>query len=91
MEVTGENGVIVCENGLTVDFPVDLVLRRGAEIVASEKISNADAYSRMLDGFSGWVEGHGEYLAPALDGLHNQQILDAAYQSWHDGRRVNLS
>lgn len=91
VEVTGENGVILCENGLTVDFPVDVVLRRGSEVAARESISNADAYSRMLDGFSGWVEGRGEYLAPGLDGLHNQRVLDAAYLSWHDDARVNVA
>lgn len=90
VEITGENGVILCENGLTVDFPVDLVLRRGSEVLARETVSNADAYSRMLDGFSGWVEGRGEYLAPGIDGLHNQHVLDAAYLSWRDGARVNL-
>ncbi|MGB0124044.1 MAG: Gfo/Idh/MocA family oxidoreductase [Silvibacterium sp.] len=90
VEVTGEKGVILCENGLTVDFPVDLVLRQGPEVVASETISNAGAYSRMLDGFSGWIEGRGEYLAPALDGLHNQLVLDAAYRSWRDGVRVTI-
>jgi predicted dehydrogenase len=90
VEITGENGVIVCENGLTVDFPVDVVLRRGPEIVASETVSNADAYSLMLDGFSDWIEGRGEYLAPALDGLHNQHVLDAAYLSWRDGIRVKI-
>lgn len=89
IEVTGENGVIVCENGLTVDFPVDVV-RRGPEIAASETVSNEDAYSRMLDGFSAWIEGRSEYLAPALDGLHNQRVLDAAYTSWRNGARVNL-
>ena len=88
VEVTGEKGVILCENGLTVDFPVELVHRRGPEVVAKETISNAGAYSRMLDGFSGWIEGRGEYLAPALDGLHNQLVLDAAYRSWRDGVRV---
>jgi predicted dehydrogenase len=51
IEVTGKAGVILCENGLTVDYPVDVVLRRGGDIVASERVSNADAYSRMLDGF----------------------------------------
>lgn len=91
VEVTGENGVIVCEDGLTVDFPVEVVLRRGAEIERRETVSNADAYSLMLDGFSAWVEGRGEYLAPARDGLHNQRVLDAAYQSWREGRRVKLA
>jgi len=90
IEVTGKDGAIVCENGLTVDFPVDVVLRRGPEIAASETVSNEDAYSRMLDGFSAWIEGRSEYLAPALDGLHNQRVLDAAYTSWRNGARVNL-
>lgn len=91
VEITGENGVILCENGLTVDFPIEVVLRRGSEVLAREALSNADAYSRMLDGFSAWVEGRGDYLAPGLDGLHNQRVLDAAYLSWRDGARVNLA
>ncbi len=90
VEVTCEHGVIVCENGLTVDFPVDVVMRRGSEVLIKETISNADAYSRMLDGFSAWVERRGEFLATGLDGLHNQRVLDAAYQSWRDGVRVNI-
>jgi predicted dehydrogenase len=90
VEVTGENGVVLCENGLTVDFPVEVVLRRGTEILSRETISNADGYSRMLDGFAGWVEGGSEYLATGFDGLHNQRVLDAAYLSWRKGGRVNL-
>jgi predicted dehydrogenase len=98
VEVTCENGIVHCENGLTVDFPVNAVMRRGSEVLASETLSNADAYSRMLDGFSAWVGGRAEertggraeYLAPALDGLHNQRILDASYTSWRDGARVGL-
>lgn len=90
VEVTCEQGVIACENGLTVDFPVEVVMRRGAEILERETISNADAYNLMLDGFADWVEGRGEYLAPAADGLHNQRVLDAAYKSWWDGVRVSL-
>jgi predicted dehydrogenase len=87
VEVTGETGVIVCENGLTVDFPVNVVLRRGANVIENQTVSNADAYSLMLDGFSAWVEGRGAYLAPASDALHNQRVLDAAYTSWRDGTR----
>lgn len=91
VEVTCEHGVILCENGLTVDFPVEAVMRRGSEVLIRETISNADAYSRMLDGFSAWIKGHGQYLAPGIDGLHNQRVLDAAYQSWRDGVRINLA
>jgi len=90
VEVTGEAGAIVCENGLTVDYPVEVVLRRGGDVVASERVSNADAYSLMLDGFSSWVEGRGTYLAPAEDALHNQSVLDAAYRSWHEGTKQSI-
>lgn len=91
LEVTGETGVILCENALTVDHPVDVVLRRNGEVIASERVSNADAYSRMLDGFSGWVEGRAEYRAPAEDGLHNQRVLDAAYRSWREGTKQSIA
>lgn len=69
---------------------MNAVLRQGSELLASETFSNADAYSRMLDGFSAWIEGRGAYLASGHDGLHNQRILDAAYTSWRKGVRVNL-
>lgn len=87
IEITGESGVILCENGMTVDHPVDVVLYRQDKVAAHQRVSNADAYSRMLDGFSAAVEGRGEYLATGEDGLHNQRVLDAAYQSWRSGTR----
>jgi predicted dehydrogenase len=90
VDVTGETGVILCENGLTVDHPVDVVLRRGKDVVESVRVSNADAYGRMLDGFSQWVEGRGTFFAPASDGLHNQRVLDAAYASWRSGVREQI-
>lgn len=90
IEVTGESGVIVCENGLTVDRPIDVILRKGWDVIASERVSNEDAYSRMVDGFSAWITGKESFLAPAEDGLHNQRILDAAYQSWRTGARQQI-
>jgi predicted dehydrogenase len=85
VEVTGEAGVIICENALTVEHPVDVVLYKGGKVVAHQQVSNADAYTRMIDGFSAAVEGRGAYLATGEDGLHNQRVLDAAYQSWRTG------
>ena len=87
IEVTGEAGVISCENGLTVDHPVELVLSRNGEIVDRKQVSNADAYTRMLDSFACEVEGKGRYLASGRDGLHNQRVLDAAYESWRAGKK----
>jgi predicted dehydrogenase len=83
VEVTGETGVILCENGLTVDHPIEVVLRKGDQVLMSETVTNAD-------GFAQWAEGRGNYLAPASDGLHNQKVLDAAYASWRNGQRVSL-
>jgi predicted dehydrogenase len=91
IEVTGEAGVLVCENGLTVDHEVEVIQYRKGQIVDRALVSNADAYSRMLDSFAREVEGQGEYLAPGSDGLRNQRILDAAYKSWREGKRRLIS
>src|SRR5271163_5009085 len=91
IEVTGENGVIVCENGMTVDHDVEVVRHRKGEVLERVTVSNADAYTKMFDSFSGEVEGTGTYLASGNDGLHNQRILDAAYASWRSGTKQVLS
>lgn len=90
IEITGETGVILCENGMTVDHPVDVVLYRQDKVAAHQRVSNADAYSRMIDGFSSAIEGRGAYLATGEDGLHNQRVLDAAYKSWHTGIKQKI-
>jgi predicted dehydrogenase len=90
-EVVGERGTILCEDGLTVSHPVDVVLRREGRVVASETVSNADGYSRMLDSFATALAGEAEYLATGEDGLVNQQVLDAAYASWRSGARQILT
>ena len=87
IEVTGESGVLVCENGMTVDHDVEIFRYRKGAVAERRTVSNADAYSKMLDSFSAEIEGQGKYLAPGLDGLHNQRILDAAYESWRSGAK----
>jgi len=90
VEVTGETGTIVSEYGLTVDTDVDVVLWRAGKARERQTVSSADGYTLMLDSFSDWVEGRGQYRATAEDGLHNQQVLDAAYASWRSGERKHL-
>ncbi|MGO9337932.1 MAG: Gfo/Idh/MocA family protein [Terracidiphilus sp.] len=90
VEVTGETGTIVSQYGLTVDTPVDVVLWRAGKAQEHETVSNADGYTLMLDSFSDWIEGRGEYRATAVDGLHNQEVLDASYASWRTGERKRL-
>jgi predicted dehydrogenase len=91
IEVTGETGTIASEYGLTVDTEVDVVLWRAGKVEERKTVSSADGYTRMLDSFSDWVQGNGEYRATAADGLHNQQVLDAAYASWRTGMKQTLA
>ena len=91
LEVVGTEGVLLAENGLTVDRPVDVILRRAGELLETQTVLNADAYTRMLEAFAHALGGHPESFSPTgRDGLVNQQLLDAAYRSWHSGLRETL-
>ncbi len=91
VEIVGETGVIRSENGLTVTGMVDVQLMESGKVLDSKQVTNADAYCRMLDGFSDAIEGRGNYRAPGEDGLNNQRVLDAAYASWQSGRKEIIS
>ena len=90
VEVTGSEGLLAAESGLTVDHAVELVHRQEGRILSTEEISNADAYSRMLDAFALAAQGHGDYAASGEDALQNQRVLDAAFASWRTGRTILL-
>ena len=90
VEVTGSDGVLIAENGLTVDRPVQIVLRRGGEVVETVTVDNGDGYTRMLDGFALALRGAGNFPASGEDGVRNMRALDAAYASWHSGRREGV-
>ena len=87
IEIVGEHGTIQSESCLSVDVPVDVRLLQNSKVVDSRRVSNADAYSQMLDAFSAAIEGKGTYAATGSDGLKNQLALDAAYASWRSGRK----
>ena len=87
VEVVGESGVIRSENCFSTLAPVDVQLLLSGKVIDSQQVSNADAFSRLLDAFSAAIEGHGAYGASGDDGLKNQRALDAAYTSWHSGRK----
>lgn len=90
VEVAGEDGVIVAENGLSVDAQIDVVLRRGGDVVDSASRNNFDSYTRMLDGFALALQGEASFPATAEDSWKNMLALDAAYRSWHSGQREQL-
>ncbi len=90
LEVTGTEGVLIAENGLTVDRPVEITLRKGGALVETHTLSNDDGYVRMLDVFSRAFRGEGSFSPSGADGVVNQRILDAAFRSWHSGLRERL-
>jgi predicted dehydrogenase len=87
IEVTGSDGVLIAENGLTVDRPVQLVVRKAGELVEMLTVENGDGYTRMLDSFARAVRGQEAFSASGDDGVRNMRALDAAYKSWQTGRR----
>ena len=92
IEVVGERGSITCEHAMTVDHPVSLIQREGGKTILEQPISNADAFSRMLDGFAEAAAGSPvPYRASGIEGLRNQHVLDAAYRSWRTGSVEQLA
>jgi 1,5-anhydro-D-fructose reductase (1,5-anhydro-D-mannitol-forming) len=90
VEVNGSDGVMTAEGCLTVDRPVQIVVRRAGEVVESVTVDNGDGYSRMLDSFASALRGGGNFAATGEDGVHNMQALDAAIKSWRSGAREIL-
>ncbi len=87
VEVVGTEGVLISENALTVDRPVDVVLRRAGALVETTTHDNSDGYIRMLDSFAAAFRTGSPFLATGLDGIHNMRVLDAAFRSGRTGLR----
>lgn len=87
VEIVGSDGVLVAENGLTVDRPVEVVRWRGGEVAETATVDNGDGYVRMLDSFAQAFRGVGEFAASGEDGVRNMRAVDAAFKSWRTGVR----
>jgi predicted dehydrogenase len=85
IEFVGEDGVLRADDGLTVDRPITLNLRRNGSIVESEVISNQYAYARQVDMFAAAVRGEAAFPVPGEEGWQNQEVLDAALRSLKSG------
>ena len=90
IDVTGSDGVIVSENGLSVDRPVEVVVRKAAELVETTTFENGDGYTLMLDSFAQALRQGGSFAASAEDGVHNMRAVDSAYKSWRSGTRETV-
>ncbi|HST10601.1 MAG TPA: Gfo/Idh/MocA family oxidoreductase [Terriglobales bacterium] len=86
IEFVGEGGVLRADDGLTVDRPITLNLRRNGTVVETETISNQYAYARQVDMFAAAVSGQAAFPVPGEEGWQNQEILDAALRSLRSGK-----
>ncbi|HKD01874.1 MAG TPA: Gfo/Idh/MocA family oxidoreductase [Terriglobales bacterium] len=90
LEIVGEQGVLRADDGLTVDHPIIIELRKNGVPVGTETVSNRYAYARQVDAFAGAVEGKAPFPVPGEQGWQNQEVLDAAYRSMHSGRTAEV-
>jgi len=74
------------DDGLNVERPINLQLRRNGTVVENEVVSNKFAYARQVDMFSAAVEGEARFPVPGEEGWQNQEILDAAFRSLKTGK-----
>src|SRR5215469_2340698 len=86
VEFVGDQGSLRADDGLTVDHPITLELRRAGRLVETEEISNKLAYARQVDEFADAVEGKGAFPVPGEQGWQNQEILDAAFRGLKSGK-----
>jgi 1,5-anhydro-D-fructose reductase (1,5-anhydro-D-mannitol-forming) len=90
LEVNGSEGVLIAENSMTVDRPMELVVRQAGDLIETSTVENGDGYTRMLDSFALAFRGAGSFAASGEDGIPNMRALDAAYKSWRTGLREPL-
>jgi 1,5-anhydro-D-fructose reductase (1,5-anhydro-D-mannitol-forming) len=86
----GANGVLMANDGLTVERPVTINLWRDGSVAESETVSNHLSYIKQVEEFADAVEGKAAFCAPGEQGWQNQVILDAAYRSAATGTAVEV-
>jgi predicted dehydrogenase len=91
LEVAGETGVLSALNGLSIDQPPVVELRRAFEVIESREVSNANAYAAQVDAFAAAIEKGRDFEVPGEEGLRNQLVLDAAFRSVKTGRAEPVS
>jgi len=85
--ITGSGGLVGAEDALTVDHALALHTRPIGGEISVEHISNDTTYQDQADAFALHVERGIPFVSPGIEGLRNQQVLDAAYRSIKNGNR----
>jgi predicted dehydrogenase len=86
LEFVGEDGALRAEDGLNVERPIHLELRRPGVPAETEIVSNYLAYARQVDAFARSVAGEASFPVPGEEGWQNQEILDAAFRGLRSGK-----
>lgn len=86
LELIGETGVMRADDGLNVEHPIELQLRRDGAVVEKKSVSNELVYAAQVDAFADSVEGKAPFLIPGEEGWQNQEVLDAALRSVKSGK-----
>ena len=88
--ITGEEGLAGAEDALTVDHIIELCTKPIGSGLVSERISNEHSYAAQVDAFALSIENGTAFPAPGIEGLRNQQVLEAAYRSIQSGGREQV-
>lgn len=90
VEIIGETGILSGVNGLNVERPVTLELRRNLEVIERKEVMNDDAYTLQVDAFAAAIEEGWDFEVSGEEGLRNQLVLDAAFRSLRTGKRESV-
>lgn len=85
--ITGDEGIIGAEDALTVDHEIELKMKTIGSDVTVKQVSNDRTYADQVDAFADSIERGLPFLCPGIEGLRNQQVVDAAYRSVKSGKR----
>lgn len=88
--IIGTGGQVGAEDALSVDAAADVRTEAIGKDIATERVSNDTTYGDQVDAFALHVERRIPFVAPGIEGLRNQQVLDAAYKSIRSGNREKV-
>jgi 1,5-anhydro-D-fructose reductase (1,5-anhydro-D-mannitol-forming) len=91
LEIVGESGVLRADDGLNVERPISIELKRGLSVIEQEPVFNQYTYARQVDAFAEALQGGKQFPVPGEEGWQNQEILDAAYRSMQSGKSEAVS
>src|SRR3989475_10398391 len=86
IEFVGQNGVLRADDGLNVEHPITLELRRDGAIAESETVLNQGAYASQEHAFAAAGGATAELRGFWQRGSQDKGKLDAAYRSLKSGK-----